>query len=213
MEAVQTGRGEETASDAFDDRHPRCDVCRLRVNVLVQLLPPGQVQVGVRLDVHHLPGAQHPRPAEVVQQGIGRDAPGIGVVEADVGGHVHSLNRLQQVDDDDRDAGLVGFLDGWLDHFHLDGRNGDDVHLSLHVVLQDRHLIGEGHVGSWRLGDDFHLDAVRPGVLSRFLEEVGGRLEHPGDVRRRPAYNDLLRARALLGHDPGLRRDQYRFLG
>ncbi len=73
------------------------------------------------------------------------------------------------------------------------GEMAIDIHLALDVVLDDRHLVGKGDVRGGRLRDHLHVEAVRVGVLRRQLEEVRRRLEHAGDVGRRPTDDDGLR--------------------
>src|SRR3972149_6006953 len=70
-----------------------------------------------------------------------------GGVEADVGADGEPLDRLQQVDDDHRDPGLVGLGDGRLDHLYLNRGDGDGIDAALDVVFADRHLVGEGDGG------------------------------------------------------------------
>ena len=74
----------------------------------VEAFPEGEVEIVLGLDLDLVAGAEHARAAEIVEHRIGRDLGGKRVVEADIGGDLGALDRLEQVDDDDRDAGRVG---------------------------------------------------------------------------------------------------------
>ncbi len=188
VEAVQPGGREEASGDPFDDGASCHDGCLLFIcETAVEILPELVVEVLVLLHVDHLAGAQDARSAEVVEQRIGRDLGGHGVIEANVRLDFQTLDRLEQVHDDDRDALLVCLLHRGLDDLYFDRRNGDDVHFTLDVVLDDRYLVVKGNVRRRRLRNHLDLEAMRVRILSRQLEEVGGGLEDASDVGRGPA--------------------------
>ena len=139
VEAVHAGGGEEAAGDALDDRAARLDAGLLLVGEpVVEAFPEGEVEIVLGLDLDLVAGAEHARPAKIVEHRIGRDLGGERVVEADIGGDLGALDRLEQVHDDHRDAGGVGLRQRRLHDLDLGRRDGDHVDLPLDHVFDDR---------------------------------------------------------------------------
>jgi hypothetical protein len=204
---VEAGRREEAAGNALDDGAARLDLGLVLVRKLGgEILPELQVEIGVGLDLDLVARAQHARTAEIVDDRIGGDFRALRVVEADIGRDVHAVDRLEQVDDDDRDAGLRGADERRLDGGDLGRRNSDEVHLALDHVLDDADLLGKGRRAGRRLRQDLDVEAVLVGIRGGQLEEVGGRLEDAGNVRRHPADGDVDRLAFLRGRRRGVER-------
>ena len=144
MESTEARRGEETAGNTFDDGPSGLDLGLLgRTQPEIEILPEIEIKVIGGLYAHFATGAQNARTSEVVQHGIGRDHACHGIVKTDIGGHLDAFDRFKKVDHDNRDFGGIGLLENRLYHFHLDGRDRDDVHLALDEILNDGDLIGE----------------------------------------------------------------------
>src|SRR5919106_5012506 len=202
VESVEPLLREERSGDPFDDGPGRRDV--LGVGVCICLLPPLEVEVLVLFDVDGLPFPENSRTAEVVEHGVRRYRCRLGVVEPDVAGNLDVLLLFEQVDHDYGNVGVVSLLNSGFDCLRIRRRYGDHVDVLRNEVFDDGELICECRMRCRRAANDLDVESCSVGLLRGSVEEVGCRLEDPGDVGWRPADDDLLAGPCTRGLPVGL---------
>ena len=167
----------------------RCSVRQLGIEVA----PEGEVEVLIRLHIDLLARSEHAGPAEIVEHRIGAHLRALRIVEADIGGDLRTRDRLEQIDDDDRDARLCGSRQGRPDDLDLGRRDGDDVDPPGIMSSMMADLIAERRVGGGRPRHDLDCEPALVGFLRRLLEEARRSREDTCHIRRYPADRDFRR--------------------
>ena len=106
----------------------------------IKVFPKCQIKILPRCDFHHFTCAKHTRFTKVVEHLVGNNSRALGIVKSDIRRHVHSWDRLKQIDHDHRDASHGGSTKRRLNNLALIG---------LIAITSTRWLIRPSMMPAW----------------------------------------------------------------